>query len=149
MELVDKKYVEGCVCKEIVTDHVRLYEEDIIPEMIKIMGKGIGLAAPQVGMNKRFFIMKYQGEIISCYNPEITFKSKQKKALKEGCLTYPQGIHGTVNIMRPVTVNVKFLDKYGIPKIWKLRGLEVKCFQHELDHLNGITIFNRNGVNHG
>jgi peptide deformylase len=149
MELVDKKYVEGCVCDKLSIFEIQAVEKNIIPDMIKIMGRGIGLAAPQVGINKRFFIMKYRGEIISCYNPEIIFSSKQKKALKEGCLTYPQGIHGTVNIMRPCTIGVKFLDKDSNIKEWRLRGLESKCFQHELDHLNGITIFNRNGVNHG
>lgn len=143
MELVDKHLVEGCKCKEVLLSDIGYYEKGIIPDMKKIMDKGIGLAAPQVGINKRFFIMKYQGEVISCYNPEITFNSKRRSPLKEGCLTYPPKIHGTVNILRPVSVDVKFHDRHGELRHWKLRELEAKCFQHELDHLNGLTIFYR------
>ena len=143
MNLVDKELVEGCECKSVIYDNINTIERDIIPDMIKAMGNGVGLAAPQVGINKRFFIMKYQGEIISVYNPIITFKSKQKKALKEGCLTYPQNIYGTVNIMRPTTVQARFINKEGNEECIRFRGFEAKIFQHELDHLNGLTIFYR------
>lgn len=143
MELANKEYVEGCKCSDVSRDMIDRYEETDIKKMIKIMDKGLGLAAPQVGINKRFFIMKYQGEIISVYNPKINFFSKQKTALKEGCLTYPQGIHGTVNMMRSTSIQVEFTGKNGNIFIWRLRGLEAKVFQHELDHLNGLTIFYR------
>jgi len=143
MKLVDKEFVEGCECRSVLNSEITTIEKEIIPKMIEVMKDGIGLAAPQVGINQKFFIMKYQGEVISVYNPSIVFTSKQKKAMKEGCLTYPSATYGFVNIMRPVTIQVSFTNCKGENVLYRLRGLDAKVFQHEFDHLNGITIFYR------
>lgn len=151
MNLVNKEQVEGCKCKPVCFNNIKSYSHIYVQDMIKIMKAncGIGLAAPQVGIFKRFFVMKYGNNYIACFNPKILFSSPQKSSLMESCLTYPvpqlkgRLTRPQVNIMRPKTIKVEYQDVNGDITTMKLRGLESKCFQHELDHLDGITIFYR------
>lgn len=150
MRLADKEFVEGCKCKKVSLDEIKRYEQDIIPEMRGLMRakRGLGLASPQVGINRTFFIMKYGDRVISVYNPKILFSSRQKSADRESCLTYPGTVGKIgmpfVNIMRPKTIKVSYQDKNGDYIIcMKLRGRDARVFQHECEHLEGITIFKR------
>jgi len=151
MELVDKELVEGCVCKSVNSYEILNYSNGTIKEMISLMKefRGIGIAAPQVGINRRFFVMKYGGNdnYITCFNPKILFSSPQKSSFLESCLTYPHALlslnRPTANMMRPKTIKVEYQNEDKAIITLKLRGLEAKCFQHELDHLNGLTIFYR------
>jgi peptide deformylase len=92
--------------------------------------------------------MGYGGRYITCFNPKILFSSPQKSAMSESCLSYgyelSPNMRPAVNVMRPKTIKVEYQDENNKVIVIKLRGLEAKCFQHELDHLNGITIFYRN-----
>lgn len=150
LKLVDKMFVEGCKCKDVSNSEILNYSNETIKEMIKIVKSNysIGLAAPQVGIFRKFFIMKYGGNdnYITCFNPKIIFYSAQKSVFKEGCLTY-LGSHSLnrpeKNIMRPKTIKVEYQNIDGDIITLKLRGLESKCFQHEFDHLSGKTIFFR------
>jgi len=124
--------------------------------------KGIGLAANQVSILNRMFVMDVDPniwtytneganvlEIESAYrdgqestpnplvmiNPEIVKSSEQKSVYLEGCLSLPQQ-YGDVE--RPAHVTVEYIDVDGNKQVMEASGLESHCIQHELDHLNGV-----------
>jgi peptide deformylase len=111
-------------------------------EMITLMHDrmGIGLAAPQIGMGYKMFVMTFEtGESIGIYNPEILEASTEMVPMEEGCLTFPL-LYFIVT--RPATVKVRFQTTTGeVVEDW-MEGRDARCFQHELDHLNGITYLN-------
>lgn len=95
---------------------------------------GIGLAAPQVGIAVRMFIMgPQQGPHYICINPEILELGASVMS-KEGCLTFP-GLW--LNISRPEWVLAKYQTLDGTWVEQKFEGLLARCYLHELDHLNG------------
>ena len=98
--------------------------------------EGIGLAAPQIGVLKRAFIIGDMSGILPCFNPEIVSYSEDEDWLTEGCLSFP-GLY--IKIKRPTSIDVKFQDLDGTFRDMKLEGIIARCYQHELDHLNGVT----------
>ena len=101
---------------------------------------GVGLAAPQLGVNKRIFVMDCSGEDEDkdcriVINPEIEHKSEDLNSYKEGCLSIP-GI--TEEISRPKVIKVVYQDINGVLKRNTYDDLWSTCFQHEFDHLDGI-----------
>ncbi len=113
--------------------------KETIKEMFDLMGEknGIGLAAPQVGINLRFFVMEMGGVKKACINPKILWSDKELSDSPEGCLSYP-GV--SVRVVRPRSVMVQFMTVSGFTRKKTLRGTNARCFQHELDHLNGVVI---------
>ncbi len=99
-----------------------------------IKAEGAGLAAPQVGVLRRVFIVMAEGKYFECINPEIIDQSG-KQVGDEGCLSV-KGKFGTVE--RPNKVTVKAFDRYGKPFIVKAQGFLARAFCHENDHLDGI-----------
>lgn len=102
--------------------------------------KGIGLAATQVGSNKRVFVMDLQEEDscpVTFINPVIVERSGEI-LFKEGCLSFP-GITANVKRASKVTIEYQTLEQEN--KILKLEELGAVCVQHELDHLDGITFY--------
>ena len=102
---------------------------------------GLGLSANQVGKPYRMFIMGGQlqienGKIYACFNPKIIKASEEKVRLEEGCLTFPFLF---LNIERPRKVEVEFLDENLDKKTYQMDGIMARCFQHELDHMNGVV----------
>ena len=100
---------------------------------------GVGLAAPQLGVNKRIFVMDCSGEDDDkdCrifINPEIEHESEDMSSYKEGCLSIT-GI--SEEISRPKIIKVLYQDLNGDLQRRSYDGLWSTCFQHELDHLNG------------
>ena len=100
---------------------------------------GVGLAAPQIGINKRIFVMdcSSENEEKDCrvvINPEIEHASEELGSYKEGCLSIP-GI--TEEISRPKGIKVLYQDVNGVLQRDTYDDLWSICFQHELDHLNG------------
>jgi len=115
-------------------------------EMIQVMQdeKGLGLAANQIGITKRFFAIGHQSfdtisKPVIIYNPKIIKSSKEKVMDTEGCLSF---IGIWVKVIRPRKVEVQYELSNGQTHMHELDGMESKCFQHELDHLDGIT-FNK------
>jgi peptide deformylase len=104
---------------------------------------GIGLAAPQIGENRRIFIFQRNGKNIVAINPEIVEKSKGRIGNNEQCLSCPGA---DKRIMRHMAITVKWYDTDGNFHKSKLKGLPAIIFQHELDHLNGILITDYQGV---
>lgn len=104
---------------------------------------GIGLAANQINLDKRIFVIKYKSFKKAFYNPIILDISKNYAILVEGCLSLPDV---QVPVTRPKTIRVQYQDSYGHTHTEKFSGMIARIFQHELDHLNGITIIKR-GLN--
>ena len=111
--------------------------KDLIDTMYD--ANGVGLAAPQIGINKRIFVMdcSSENEEKDCrvvINPEIEHASEELGSYKEGCLSIP-GI--TEEISRPKVIKVLYQDVNGVLQRDTYDDLWSICFQHELDHLNG------------
>ena len=116
---------------------------DLISGMYYIMQnneiKGIGLAAPQVGVSKRVITTNVLGYNQTVLNPIITRTRLGKGRSLESCLSFPGK---TVKMMRHKQIIVEGFDEQWKPVKLKLRGLSSYVFQHEIDHLNGICIVN-------
>lgn len=109
-------------------------EIDMVQAMV--MNNGIGLAANQIGLTKRVFAIKLKDQVPFCmFNPEIVSYSKDSVDSEEGCLSFPNLY---LKVKRHSTIHVEYFDRSGQKCIMELSGTDAKCFQHELDHLNGI-----------
>ncbi|TVU02570.1 hypothetical protein EJB05_51980, partial [Eragrostis curvula] len=140
-------------------------------EMFDVMYKtdGIGLSAPQVGVNVQLMVfnpagVKGEGEEIVLVNPVVYKSSKRLIVFEEGCLSFP-GIYANVvvrivsvpillpyyvgehcvpgSLQRPDNVKIEAQDVTGAKIKVKLSGLPARVFQHEFDHLQGILFFDR------
>lgn len=120
---------------------VEEFNDDLL-ELIDIMiesmveNSGIGLAAPQIGDNRRIFICSVDGsEPVVFINPEIIETSVETSVYEEGCLSLP-GVYADVE--RPERVKIQAWNRKGRPFKVEAEGLLSTCIQHELDHLNGV-----------
>ena len=103
-------------------------------------GNGIALAAPQIGVQKQVIVWDFgDGERSVIFNPVIT-ESDGEWVYDEGCLSIP-GLY--VEIVRPKTVLVTGIDIDGNDVSREADELEARMYQHELDHLNGVLMFDR------
>jgi len=105
-------------------------------------GDGIGLAAPQIGVPQRLFVVdtRKAGERMAFVNPEVVETSHEQDSYEEGCLSIP-GMY--YNIVRPLEVTVQAQDVQGNPFSIKATGLFARVIQHEYDHLNGVLFIDR------
>ena len=106
---------------------------------------GRGLAAPQVGVMQRVFVMDptwKDGDPspVVCINPEILASGEEVAAQSEACLSIP-GV--SAEVTRPAEITLAYTDLDGTRHEEQLTGFAAICAQHELDHLNGIVIFDR------
>ena len=120
---------------------------DIARDMLRSMytAKGIGLAAPQVGIHQQLLVIDLDLENattppVVLINPEITSSSSGLETYEEGCLSIP-GVY--LDVVRPSTVEVSYRDEMGRPRKMKADGLMGRCIQHEIDHLNGVLFVDR------
>ena len=114
-------------------------------DMIEIMmsSGGIGLAANQVGIKARMFVMghpKFKEHAQAFFNPIIVGVTDDVTEDEEGCLSFPNVY---VKIKRPRGVLVRFQNSKGETQEAEFFGLESRCFLHEFDHLEGITYKDR------
>lgn len=130
--------------------------KNILNDMVKTLGtlNGIGLAAPQVNIGKRLVVIDLRGvddydenhkvkegdkKLFKMINPVITNFSDNKLSMNEGCLSLPSI---RANIIRPKKLDLEFYDEnFNLCQI-HADGLLAKCIQHEIDHLDGITMIN-------
>lgn len=98
---------------------------------------GAGLAAPQVGQSLQLCLALVEGKMTVFLNPEIVWKSEETETQEEGCLSLP-GL--TVNVARPESITVKYLNEKGLPEERKLSGFSARTVQHEMDHLKGVLL---------
>lgn len=121
--------------------------EDLVGDMFQTMyeANGRGLAAPQIGVMRRIFVMdtgwKAGGmQPMVCIDPEILEQSQSTGVMTEGCLSIP-GV--TAEVTRPEAITLAYTDLSGAPTEARLTGAEARCAQHELDHLDGKVHFDR------
>lgn len=128
---------------EKVDDNIRRLVEKMKDIMVE--HKGVGLAAPQVGVPLRVFIISLNGkkeEARAYVNPTVTPTTDEIMEFEEGCLSVP-GVY--VKIKRYKTCTVTAADLDGKEFTEDGEGLHARALQHENDHINGITIINRMG----
>ena len=120
---------------------------DLARDMLRSMyaAKGIGLAAPQVGVHKQLLVIDLDPENAAAaplvlINPEIACFGAAIETYEEGCLSIP-GVY--LNVVRPATVEVSYRDEMGRPQRVKADGLLARCIQHEMDHLEGVLFVDR------
>jgi len=123
-------------------DDIEQFERDMIKLMLD--ERGMGLAANQIGITKRFFAIGHESfdtfkKHAIIWNPQVINSSEEKVIDVEGCLSFRDIF---VKVERPKTVEVQYETTQGKTRFARLDGMESKCFQHELDHLEGIT-FNK------
>lgn len=121
---------------------------ELILDMKKAMHEhnGVGLAANQIGKDLSIFVIdKKTADAFKApeayFNPEVTEYSPETEDMEEGCLSIP-GFYG--EIKRSKKIMFKALDEQGKKIKFKAKGFLARVLQHETDHLNGITIRNRN-----
>ena len=121
-----------------VDDNVR----ETLDEMVALMRKanGVGLAANQVDIAKRFFVLEHDGILKKVVNPEILEFSEEIADMEEGCLSIP-GVYKRVN--RPAKIKVKYLNENGEEVVEELEEMWARAFQHEFDHIEGILFTDR------
>lgn len=120
---------------------------DLARDMLRSMytAKGIGLAAPQVGVHRQLLVIDLDLEEAATpplvlINPEITAAGASFNTYEEGCLSIP-GVY--LDVVRPSVVEVTYRDETGRPRRLKADGLLARCIQHEMDHLNGVLFVDR------
>ena len=122
------------VCRPVTKFDARLAQ--LIDDMIETLhdANGAGLAAPQIGVLRRVVIINTEDEDWELVNPELVEVSEEEESGIEGCLSLP-GKWGLVT--RPVYAKVRAQDRNGDWYEYEGEGLTARCFQHELDHLDG------------
>ena len=118
----------------------------LIDDMIQTMyaAPGIGLAATQIGVSLRVFVCdisvgRHPKDLMSFVNPEFVERDGMQLE-EEGCLSVP-GFNATV--ARPSRAVLKGLDREGVEQVVEASGLLARCFQHEMDHLDGAVFVDR------
>lgn len=134
----DPRLKKACDPVADIGDKALKLAEDMLETMYA--APGIGLAAPQVGVNARLFVMDCAGkedapDPIVFFNPSVTWASDELRAHDEGCLSIPDQYE---EVIRPSSVKVGFTDRDGQVQEKLFEGLEATCVQHEIDHLNGV-----------
>ena len=132
--ITDEDPVLHQICRPVEKFDRRLW--DLLDDMAETLEKanGVGLAAPQVGVLRRLFIMNTGDGLRECINPVILEQSGEQECV-EGCLSSP-GEYGL--ILRPQTVKLQAQDRHGKFFIVKLEDLAAECAVHEADHLDGV-----------
>ena len=122
-------------------------EKGVFKAMVGFMHtkKGIGLAAPQIGIPLRFFVTDVPGDKPRLFiNPEISFRSEEKESALEGCLSLPGK---SASVKRAKKIHVAATDLKGRKFLLCCGGLLARCIQHEYDHLDGILFIDKAGNN--
>jgi peptide deformylase len=151
---------ERLVRKEVALAQVRQYGDPVLrmraddvesfdEELARIAGRmvelmhdadGVGLAATQIGIVRRFFVCTLDGEDRVLVNPVVTPVGDDTEVDEEGCLSLGPV---RVRIERAVRVDVEARDATGEPVSLSLEGMDARVVQHELDHLDGVLLLDR------
>lgn len=139
-----KKYGET-VLREIAQEVDKIDDEilEILDNMVETMhsAKGVGLAAPQVGISKRIFVCdRGDGVVRKVINPVITPLTEKLMDYEEGCLSVP-GIYKKVQ--RPEKIKIEYLNEKGESVTEEVEGFLAIIMQHEYDHLNAVLFVDK------
>ena len=123
------------VCRTQLTFDEKLHQT--LDDMIETMyaAEGVGLAAPRVGMLRRYCVIDVGDGVIELINPVITEKSEETQTGNEGCLSIPDR---SEVVTRPMRVSVRAQNRYGENITVTGEGLKARALCHEIDHLDGV-----------
>ncbi|MGP1384472.1 MAG: peptide deformylase [Thainema sp.] len=126
-----------------IDDELRTLVRDMLQTMYS--ADGIGLAAPQVGVQKQLIVIDCEPDDplnppLVLINPSIKKSSQELCTGQEGCLSIP-GVY--LDVVRPETIVVSYKDENGRPQKIKASGLLARVIQHEMDHLTGVMFVDR------
>ncbi len=127
-----------------VDESVRKLAKEMLQTMYS--SNGIGLAAPQVGVNKQLIVIDCEpnkpeeNTALVLINPQITRFGKELCVVEEGCLSIPNVY---LDVTRPKEIEVTYKDENGRPQKLQADGLLARVIQHEMDHLNGVMFVDR------
>ncbi|MCK4395067.1 peptide deformylase [candidate division WOR-3 bacterium] len=130
---------------KIKTKNVKSISESVIKtldEMVKVakMADAAGLAANQIGISRSLAVVLLEnGDFLKMINPVLK-ESEGEEVDEEGCLSVPDSV---IKIPRSTRVVVEYLDTDGNIKTFEASGFTARVLQHEIDHLNGLLIFDR------
>jgi len=129
-----------CTPIEKVDDEIRRVMDDMLDTMYD--APGVGLAAPQVGVQKRIIVVDTSNpngerQPLQMANPEIIAASDEILLREEGCLSFPDQYE---DVERPASVRVRYLDHENELRELDAEGLQAVCVQHEIDHLDGVLL---------
>lgn len=124
---------------------LRKFVKDMKDTMLA--ANGLGIAAPQVGVNLRAYIVtlgygKHNKVILPMINPQILWTSEEMEEGEEGCLSIPGKYD---KVARHRKLKVEFFDADGNRQIFELEDLDARVVQHETDHINGMLYIDRVG----
>ena len=122
------------ICRTQLTFDERLHQT--LDDMKETMyaAEGVGLAAPQIGVLRRYCVIDVGDGLIELINPVITEKSEETQTGNEGCLSIP-GIHE--DVVRPVSIRMRYLDENFVEHDEEFTGKPARVIQHEYDHIEG------------
>jgi peptide deformylase len=125
---------------EHVDDELRRLADDMLETMYD--APGVGLAAVQVGIPRRLFVLDVAEEDerptpLVLFNPEIVALGSETRVHEEGCLSIPDF---RVEIERPASLTLRYIDRDGNPREMDAEGLLATAIQHEINHLDGKLI---------
>ncbi|MBO7656873.1 MAG: peptide deformylase [Alphaproteobacteria bacterium] len=139
------------LCGDLVLREHCVPVDDITPEILKNMDEmvkmmrnqnGVGLAAPQVGVTKRFLVMMNPEteEVFKMINPKIIERSTETVVMEEGCLSVlgPDDLPVYANVSRPAVVTIEWMGVDGKNYAAEMSGIMARIAQHETDHLDGV-----------
>jgi len=139
------------LCGDLVLREKCVAVDDITPDLLHTMDEmvqmmhqqnGVGLAAPQVGITKRFLVMMdpETNVVYRMINPEIVSRSEDTCVMEEGCLSVlgPDGLPVYSNVRRPSSVEIKWTNENGEHLTAQMSGTAARVVQHETDHLDGV-----------
>ena len=130
-------------CVPVEPEEINYEMRSLFLEMFDTMdeAEGVGLAAPQVGISKRFFVVTADDGIRRVFiNPQIVYTSSTLSDYEEGCLSLP-GFNEVIR--RPEKVTCCAVNEFGKPFTLEADGLLARIIQHEYDHLEGILFIDR------
>ena len=149
VSLVSSEEVEGIKCEEVLPEEVEHIIDAIVPQMkgiLKVEEHGIGLAAPQVGIKKKFFIAWDQEakDWLPYFNAFYVKASDSRVKMSEGCLSYKSGNSKVIKRYKSIKLIHDEWDGKNLTRKRKtLRGIPAIVMQHECDHLRGVTIYTK------
>lgn len=137
----DPRLSETCAPVQGITPEIEQLAADMFETMYDAPGRG--LAAPQVGVMQRIFVMdtgwkEGKSDPIVCINPMLQEVSEDRQTNPEGCLSIP-GV--TAQVTRPAQVQLVWTGLNGGRYVQSFDGFAAACVQHELDHLDGVVTF--------
>jgi len=137
----DPRLTETCAPVAEITPEIETLASDMLETMYAAPGRG--LAAPQVGVLQRLFVMDVgwkegKSDPLVCINPMLQEVSEDRASSEEGCLSIPGVL---AEVTRPAQVQMVWTGLNGARYVQSFDGFAGACVQHELDHLDGVVTF--------